>query len=94
MSRRGNQEKKQYGLSGIGQVKVWKNNYGYSTTIGRKEEDGTYTNVYLNLYFPKDTKTEDLPKNGEDIIITDSFFFVVGREGNERLALYIRDWSF
>lgn len=94
MSRRAREEKTQLGLSAVGKVKVWVNDYGYSTTIGRKEEDGNYTNVYLNLYFPKDSKKEDLPKNGEETIITDSFFFVVGREGNERLALYVKNWSY
>lgn len=36
----------------IGKTIVFKNDYGYSTTISKKNQDGSYDKMYVSLHFP------------------------------------------
>lgn len=54
----------------IGKTKIFKNDRGYSTSIGSKREDGTYDNMYLSVTFKKGL---DGVENGTEINITNGF---------------------
>lgn len=53
-----------------GKTKIFKNDRGYSTSIGTKKEDGTYDNMYLGVTFKKGLGEVE---NGTEINITDGF---------------------
>lgn len=54
----------------IDKVRIFKNDIGYSTTLGRKDKNGEWKNMYITV-----TINEDLPpvENNTDIIVTDGF---------------------
>ena len=92
-----------YGLSIFGLVRVFANeveikkgkNKGdtflsYSISISKKDEDGEYKNLYMPVYFSKDL---DAPEESGIIDITSSFFMVSGKEGYEKISLYVKEYE-
>lgn len=66
------------GLNINGKVIIYKNTYGYSTAISKKNEDGTYDKMYLSIQLPKGTELENKTK----INITNGFLtFYQTKEG-------------
>lgn len=66
------------GLNINGKVIIYKNTYGYSTAISKKNEDGTYDKMYLSIQLPKGTELENKTK----INITNGFLaFYKTKEG-------------
>lgn len=63
----------------------------YTTTISRKEEDGTYTNLYIPVFFAKGL---DKPENNAVVELKDSNLFVSGNAGYERISLYVKQWDY
>ena len=63
----------------------------YSTSISRREEDGTYTNLYIPVFFAKDL---DRPENNSIIELQESNLFVSGNNGYERISLYVKQWDY
>lgn len=62
----------------IGQTMIFKGEYGYSTAISKKNEDGTYDKMYLSIQLPKETELENKTK----INITNGFLtFYKTKEG-------------
>lgn len=55
-------------------VKVWKDGKAdfprYSFSISKKNDSGKYDNFYMEIKFKKDL---ELPDNGDEILIKDSF---------------------
>lgn len=37
----------------VGETMIFKNDIGYSTSISRKKEDGTYENMFIPVNFKK-----------------------------------------
>jgi hypothetical protein len=42
-----------------GDFMIFKGEYGYSTAISKKNEDGTYDKMYLSIQLPKGTELEN-----------------------------------
>ena len=42
-----------------GKTICYKNDYGYSTVISNKKQDGTYERMYLSLQLPKGVEVEN-----------------------------------
>lgn len=61
-----------------GDFMIFKGEYGYSTAISKKNEDGTYDKMYLSIQLPKGTELENKTK----INITNGFLtFYKTKEG-------------
>lgn len=61
-----------------GQTMIFKGEYGYSTSISKKNEDGTYDKMYLSIQLPKGIELENKTK----INITNGFLtFYKNKEG-------------
>ena len=52
-----------------GDFMIFKGEYGYSTAISKKNENGTYSKMYLSIQLPKGTELENKTK----INITNGF---------------------
>lgn len=96
-------ETRPYGLSVFGLIRVFANeveikkgkNKGdsflsYSCSISRKDEKGEYKNLYMPIYFSKDIEA---PEETAVIDITSAFFMVSGKEGYEKISLYVKDYE-
>lgn len=98
--------KTNYGLIVVGITRVWVNErevtskgntYKFTdwvTSLGRKNEDGGYDNVYVPMFFPAGTKDEDKPEHNSIIRIINGRLFVTGRGKYARLSLYIEEWDY
>lgn len=61
-----------------GDFMIFKGEYGYSTAISKKNEDGTYDKMYLSIQLPKGIELENKTK----INITNGFLtFYKTKEG-------------
>ena len=62
----------------------------YSCSISKKTEDGDYINLYMPVYFSKDLVVPE-----ETILadITEAFFMISGKEGYEKISLYVKDYE-
>lgn len=61
-----------------GNTMIFKGEYGYSTAISKKNDDGTYDKMYLSIQLPKGTELENKTK----INITNGFLtFYQTKEG-------------
>ena len=62
----------------------------YSCSISKKDENGEYKNLYMPIYFSKDLEAPE-----ETILadITEAFFMISGKEGYEKISLYIKDYE-
>ncbi len=63
----------------------------FTITISRKLEDGTYTNLYLPVFFAKDLER---PENNTIIKVIESRLFVSGNAKYEKISLYIEYWDY
>lgn len=104
--RKRKKNKTNYGLQVVGRIRVWVNErevkskgktYKFTewvTSLGRKNEDGEYDNVYIPIFFPAGTEDEDKPEHNSIIFITQARLFVTGRGKYAKLSLYIEDWEY
>ena len=70
----------------IGNTRIFKNEYGYNTSISSKKEDGNYEKLYLSVQLPKDIELE----NGTDINILDGFIsFYKTKTGLPKIKLVV-----
>lgn len=77
-----------------GEVMIFKNDKGfYSTTLSKKNQDGSYTNAYIGVAFKKGV---DIP-NKTKINITDGFltFDQYEKEGKiiTNLKIFVKDYE-
>ena len=64
----------------------------YSTSIGKKNEDGSYANVFFNVRFTKDNDPE---KEGSfEIMINKAFFTVDVWQEKTYAAIVVQDFDF
>ena len=65
---------------------------GYSTSIGKKQEDGSYSNVFFNVRFRKENDPE---KEGSfEIMINKAFFTVDVWQEKTCAAIVVQDFDF
>ena len=63
-----------------GKTICYKNEFGYSTAISNKKQDGTYERMYVSLQLPKGVEVE----NKTYIEITKGFLsFYTNKDGNK-----------
>lgn len=78
------------GLNVNGEVMIFKGDYGYSTTISNKKQDGTYDKMYLQLQLPKDVELENKTK----INITKAFLsFYKSKEGLAKPKIVVQEYQ-
>jgi len=69
---------------------IFKNDIGYSTSISRKKEDGTYENMFIPVNFKKGVEVENKTK----INITNGFLsFYKTKEGLAKIKLVVMDFT-
>jgi len=70
-----------------GRTMIYKNDYGFSTTISNKKQDGTYDKLYITVQFPKDVELE----NKTLINIKDGFLsFYKTKEGLPKIKIVVK----
>ena len=78
------------GLNINGKVMVFKNQYGYSTTISKKNQDGEYTNMYVSIQLPKNIELE----NKTVIEITNGFLsFYNTKDGLPKIKIVVMEFT-
>lgn len=78
------------GIKISGNIYVFKNDYGYTTSISNKKEDGTYENMSIQVNFRKGVEIENKTK----INITDGFLsFYKTKNDEKRLKLVVMDFE-
>lgn len=86
-----------------GTIKVWKNVHEvrkgvkktyFNTSIGNKQEDGSYINSNLNVRFKKDSKAFELIENGTDIDIKNAWLSVYEKNDTDKVIyLFVSDFE-
>jgi hypothetical protein len=63
-----------------GKTKIYKGKYGYSCSISNKKQDGSYSNMFMQIQLPKGIEPEDK----STIEITRGFIsFYENKDGNK-----------
>lgn len=74
-----------------GKTMIFKNTYGYSTAISRKDKDGKYEKMYISVQLPKDIELE----NQTMINITKGFLsFYKTKIGLAQPKIVVMDFDF
>ena len=78
----------------IGEIMLFKNDFGYSTSISNKKQDGTYDNMAISVQFRKgDMDAQKIP-NKTKINIKDGFLsFYNSTAGDKKVKLVILDYE-
>lgn len=78
----------------IGDIMLFKNDFGYSTSISNKKPDGTYENMAIVVQFRKgDMEAQKIPTKTK-INIKDGFLtFYKSTAGDKKLKLVILDYE-
>ena len=78
------------GLNINGKVIIYKNDYGYSTAISNKKQDGTYERMYVSLQLPKNIELE----NRTVIEITNGFLsFFKTKDGLSKIKIIVMEFT-
>lgn len=73
-----------------GKTLVYRNEYGYSTTISKKNQDGSYDKMYVTLQLPKGVEIE----NKTYIEITKGFLtFYKDKNGLPKLKIVVMEFQ-
>ena len=73
-----------------GKTMIFKSEYGYSTAISNKNQEGTYDKMYLQVQLPKGVELE----NKTMIDITKGFLtFYKTKEGLPKLKIVVMDFE-
>lgn len=74
----------------LGKTMIFKNDYGYSTAISSKKQDGSYDKMYVSVQLPKDVELE----NRTTINITKGFISMFKtKEGLPKIKLVIMEFE-
>lgn len=77
------------GLNINGKIICYKNEFGYSTAISNKKQDGTYERMYVSLQLPKNVELE----NKTMIEITKGFIaFYKTKEGLSKIKIVVMEF--
>lgn len=73
-----------------GKTMIFKSEYGYSTAISKKNQNGSYDKMYVSVQLPKNVELE----NKTNIEITKGFLsFYNSKDGSQKLKLVIMDFD-
>ena len=73
-----------------GRTLIFKSNYGYSTTISTKNQDGTYNKMYVSVQLPKGVELE----NKTFIEIINGFLsFYMDKNGIPKIKIVVMDFN-
>lgn len=73
-----------------GKTMVFKNDYGYSCTISKKNQDGNYDRMYLQIQLPKDVELE----NKTMIEIKNGFLsFFKTKDGLSKIKIVVMEFT-
>lgn len=73
-----------------GKTMIFKSQYGYSTTISKKNQDGEYTNMYVSIQLPKNIELE----NKTVIEITNGFLsFYNTKYGLPKIKIVVMEFT-
>ena len=73
-----------------GKTMIFKGQYGYSTTISKKNQDGQYERMYVSVQLPKNIELE----NKTVINITDGFLsFYNTKDGLPKTKIVVREFT-
>lgn len=73
----------------IGKTMLFKNEYGYSTSISHKNQDGEYERMYVAVQLPKGTELE----NKTEIDITKGFLSTYKSKEEQRLKIVVMEYK-
>lgn len=77
-----------------GQIMLFKNDFGYSTSISNKKQDGTYENMAMVVQFRKDDMDAQKIPTKTKIDIKDGFLsFYHATNGEKRLKVVVLDYD-
>lgn len=69
---------------------IFKSQYGYSTTISKKNQDGEYERMYVSVQLPKNIELE----NKTVIEITDGFLtFYNTKDGLPKIKIVVMEFT-
>lgn len=73
-----------------GKTMIFKSQYGYSTTISKKNQDGEYERMYVSIQLPKNMELE----NKTVIEITNGFLsFYNTKDGLPKIKIVVREFT-
>lgn len=73
-----------------GKTMIFKSQYGYSTTISKKNQDGEYERMYVSVQLPKNIELE----NKTVINITDGFLsFYNTKDGLPKIKIVVMEFT-
>lgn len=73
-----------------GKTMIFKSQYGYSTTISNKKQDGEYERMYVSVQLPKNIELE----NKTVIEITNGFLsFYNTKDGLPKIKIVVREFA-
>lgn len=73
-----------------GEIMIFKNEYGFSTSISRKNQDGEYEKMYLSVQLPKGVELENKTK----INITKAFLsFYTNKQGLPQIKIVVMEYK-
>lgn len=73
-----------------GEIMIFKNEYGFSTSISRKNQDGEYEKMYLSVQLPKGVEIENKTK----INITKAFLsFYKNKQGLPQIKIVVMEYK-
>lgn len=73
-----------------GEIMIFKNEYGFSTSISRKNQDGEYEKMYLSVQLPRGVELENKTK----INITKGFLsFYKNKQGLPQIKIVVMEYK-
>lgn len=73
-----------------GEIMIFKNEYGFSTSISRKNQNGEYEKMYLSVQLPKGVELENKAK----INITKGFLsFYKNKQGLPQIKVVVMEYK-
>ena len=77
-----------------GETMIFKNDFGYSTTISNKKQDGTYENMSIVVQFRKDdAEAQKIPTKTKINIINGFLTFYNSTSGEKKVKAVILDYE-
>lgn len=74
----------------IGETLIFRNEFGYSTSISRKNQNGEYEKMYLSVQLPKGIELENKTK----INITKAFLsFYKNKQGLSQVKIVVMEYK-
>lgn len=77
-----------------GETMLFKNDFGFSTTISNKKQDGTYDNMSIVVQFKKDDKdAQNIPTKTKINILNGFLTFYYSTSGEKKLKLAVLEYE-